>query len=304
MSFFWSGLVAVSVGGVGNADTWGGDDGRWPPHGTSFRRVATLPNYVNNADSGATTVAEIVTATKNGNTLIYTDSPGDSIGFVDITDPRNPIAAGTMAMRGEPTSVAALDDRLALVAVNTSKSFTEPSGNLQVVNIATRTVVATHELGGQPDSISISADRRYAAIVIENERDEEIEVDGEEGGLPQLPSGALLIVDLLGANPTGWTIRSVDLTELSAYAPEDAEAEFVDINERNEAVVTLQENNHVAIVDLASGAVVADFAAGPVGCAFGRAPRARRCRLDSGRVPVDVERSRRCAQSHCHGQRG
>ena len=44
--------------------------------------------------------------------------------------------------------------------------------------------------------------------------------------------------------------QDVDLTGLARYAPGDPEPEFVDINERNEAVVTLQENNHIVVVDL------------------------------------------------------
>src|SRR5690606_7893892 len=56
----------------------------------------------------------------------------------------------------------------------------------------------------------------------------------------------------------------VDLRNLSPVAPEDAEPEFVDVNGRNEAIVTLQENNHIALVDLASGKVVKHFSAGAV----------------------------------------
>lgn len=121
-------------------------------------------------------------------------------------------------------------------------------------------------LGGQPDSTKISADGRYAAVVIENQRNEDIEVNGVEGGLPQLPADFLAIVDILGSDPAAWQVRSVALTGLAAYATDDAEPEFVDINHRNEAVVTLQENNHVAIVDLASGDVVAHSTPAPPRC--------------------------------------
>lgn len=36
-------------------------------------------------------VAEIVDITINGKQLVYTDSPGKAIGFVDISDPANPV---------------------------------------------------------------------------------------------------------------------------------------------------------------------------------------------------------------------
>ena len=40
-----------------------------------------------------------------------------------------------------------------------------------------------------------------------------------------------------------------ELTGLAEIAPEDPEPEFVDINADDEIAVTLQENNHIAILD-------------------------------------------------------
>jgi hypothetical protein len=230
----------------------------------TFRRIATVANYLNNGDIGDTTVSEIVSATRDGMTLVYTDSPMEQIGFVDITDPASPVPTGTLDMGGEPTSVDIFGNQFALVAVNTSESLIHPSGKLVVVDLHTRAVVREIDLGGQPDSLKISPDERYAAIAIENERDEEIEVGGVEGGLPQSPAGYLAIIDIKGSIPAHWARRDVALTGLAAYAPEDPEPEFVDVNPRNEAVITLQENNHIAIVDLKSGKVVKHFSAGTV----------------------------------------
>lgn len=234
-----------------------------PARGRSFQRIATLANTLNNQDPNATTVAEITSVTKDGKLLVYTDSPMSEIGFVDLTLPHLPAGLGKLAMPGEPTSVAVLGNELALVAVDTSASFVEPSGQLVIVNLATRAIVGQIPLAGQPDSIKISPDGKYAAIAIESQRDEEVVVDGEEGGMPQLPAGSLAIVDLCGATKD-WTLRYVDLTGMALYAPSDPEPEFVDIDARNRAVVSLQENNHLVIVDLPSGTVVNDFPAGQV----------------------------------------
>jgi hypothetical protein len=248
-----------------------------------FVRVATFPVFLNTCDGqpaeciDETTVSEIVAASEDGETLIYTDSPGERIGFVDISDPSDPKPAGVLEVGGEPTSVG-VSRAFALVAVNTSESFTNPSGNLLIVNIATQTVVRTIELGGQPDAVAISANRRYAAIAIENERNEDLcvggtlngtEADEDEcidgggvlGGLPQLPAGFLTIVDTVGA-PSSWGIRTVSLTGLATKFPTDPEVEYVDINSFNVAVITLQENNHIVMVDLATGTVRGHFSAG------------------------------------------
>ena len=105
-----------------------------------FNRIATF-NVVDNLPEGAdpkkSTVAEIITATPDGNRLVYTDSPGERIGIVDITDPKAPKAAGTVALDGEPTSTVVLGN-YALVGVVTSKSKAEPSGHLAIVDLAAR----------------------------------------------------------------------------------------------------------------------------------------------------------------------
>jgi hypothetical protein len=66
------------------------------------------------------TAAEIVAASTDGMTLIYTNSPKDEVGFVDITDPSAPVALGALAMGGEPTSITVQGNH-ALIAVNTSQ---------------------------------------------------------------------------------------------------------------------------------------------------------------------------------------
>lgn len=224
----------------------------------AFKRVSTFPVYLN-TDINVETVAEIVAVSTDGNTLIYTDGKTENLGFVDITDPTNPLPAGITALGGEPTSVA-VAGQYALTAVNTSPSFIAPSGNLQVIDIVTHALVTTFDLGGQPDSIAVSPDGRYAAVVIENERDEDL----GDGAPPQAPAGYMVIVDMIGA-PAEWTMRNINFTGLDSMRfADDPEPEFVDINSANIAVVTLQENNHIALVDLASGNVINHFSAGTV----------------------------------------
>lgn len=222
-----------------------------------FRRIATFPIFENTAESNQT-AAEIVTSAFGGTLLVYTDANLGLLGCVDLADPYDPQPAGTIDVGGSPTSVAVLGS-FALCCVDTSPDFVNPSGHLAVVDLATRTIVRTIDLGGQPDSIAIAPHQGYAAICIENQRDEDL----GDGAPPQLPAGFLAIIDLVGP-PAGWTRRDVDLTGIAALYPDDPEVEFVDINEHDVAAVTLQENNHVVLVDLPSGSVVGDFSCGAV----------------------------------------
>ncbi len=229
--------------------------------GKFFNRTATFAvcaQIGSSCEDSTPTAAEIVAASEDGMTLVYTNSLKGEVGFVDIVDPANPKPLGRLAMGGEPTSVTVLGAH-ALVAVNTSQNFINASGKLVVVDIAKRSVVTEIQLGGQPDSVARSKDGKYVAVVIENERDEGL----NKGALPQAPSGYLTIVDTVGA-PTTWKTRVVDLKGLATLYPDDAEPEYVSINDDNVAVVTLQENNHLVLVDLPTGKVLRHFSAGAV----------------------------------------
>ncbi|MGX6601773.1 esterase-like activity of phytase family protein [Micromonosporaceae bacterium Da 78-11] len=221
--------------------------------GVEFERLSTFPAYLNSSVDD-TAAAEISTVTEDGRTVVYTDSPGKRLGFVDITDPARPKPAGTLAMGGEPTSVAHLG-HLLLAGVNTRESFTNPSGKLVVIDDRSHRIVRSIDLGGQPDSVAVSPDGRYVAVAIENERDEDV----DDGALPQLPAGYLSVIDT-----RTWTASKVELTGLAEVGPTDPEPEYVSINSRNEAIVSLQENNHFAIVSLRTHQVVRHFSAGQV----------------------------------------
>ncbi len=258
-------IGAALLGALATHDTLAHGKGDW-----SFQRVGTFANY-RNATPGEATVAEIIAATADGRTLVYTDALRGAVGFIDISNPARPLPGGSMVLDPDPTddiawsptSVDVLRNRYALVSVDTSASKANPSGRLLVIDIASRQVVTELDLGGQPDSAKISPDHRFLAIAIENERDEDIEVGGVEGGLPQPPAGYLAVVRLQGP-PSTWYRQDVSLTGIAELYPDDPEPEFVDVNDANQAVVTLQENNHIAVVDLERLRVVRHFPAGAV----------------------------------------
>lgn len=264
----WSGLrhfgrdlIAVSTGlallGTLMADPSLALPGSFHEQKEHFRRIATFPVFLN-TNVNTQTVAEIVTASENGKLLVYTDSETKNVGFVDISIPSSPQPAGVVAVGGEPTSVEVVR-QYALAAVNTSADFVNTSGVLQVIDLHTRHIVRSIDLGGQPDSVAVSPNGRYAAIAIENERDEDL----GNGEPPQSPPGFVVIIDLQG-NPNLWTTRTVDLVGIPTLFPTDPEPEFIDNNKHNIAAVTLQENNHIVLIDLKTGQVIKDWEAGTV----------------------------------------
>lgn len=229
----------------------------------NFNRIATYNVCLQidpTCNTDTETVAEIASVTPDGNTVVYTDAARGVLGFVDITDATMPSGLGVFDVGGEPTSVGVKDD-YALVAVNTSPSFTAPSGILHVIAISDQTLVRTMDLAGQPDSVAISPDGNFFAIAIENERDEDL----GDGRPPQLPPGFLQYLETADADPMMWNISTVELTGLTnSLFPEDPEPEYVDISSDNICAVTLQENNGLVLVDLTTGAIVGDYSAGTV----------------------------------------
>lgn len=227
----------------------------------SFNRIASFPTPLNMADGedlARETSPEIIDATADGMTLVYTDSPLGVLGFVDITDPAAPAPLGNMALDGEPTAVTIVGGT-AFAGINTSESFTEPSGHIISVDIAGQAETGRCDLGGQPDSLAAAPDGSFVAVAIENERDEDL----DDGVIPQLPAGNVTIVPVVDGAMDCDGIIAADVTGLADVAPSDPEPEFVDVNANGEIAVSLQENNHIVVL-ASDGSVVSHFSAGAV----------------------------------------
>lgn len=227
----------------------------------NFNRIASFAtpgNMAEGEDRARESSAEIIAASEDGMTLVYTDSPLGVIGMIDITDPAAPKALGNLAMGGEPTSVAVIG-ATAFVGVNTSESYVAPAGRLATVDLASRTETASCDLGGQPDSIARAKDGSFIAVAIENERDEDL----NDGELPQMPAGFVVKLPVVEGAVDCAGAQKIELVGMADVAGDDPEPEFVDVNGAGEIVVTLQENNHIVVIG-ADGKIATHFSAGAV----------------------------------------
>ena len=227
----------------------------------AFNRIATFATPLNMAageDTTRETSAEIISASDDGMTLIYTDSPLGVVGLIDITDPASPKPLGNIDVGGEPTT-AQIIGQTAFVGVNTSDSFTAPSGNVTTIDLATRAITATCDIGGQPDAVAKSPDGSFIAIAVENERDEDV----NDGALPQMPAGYVVKLPITDGAVDCAALQKIDMTGLAAVAGDDPEPEYLAINAAGDIVVTLQENNHIVVI-AADGTIASHFSAGSV----------------------------------------
>lgn len=212
-----------------------------------FSRVSSYPLSLNRAEGP--TAAEIVAVDATGTILVYADSLGGGVGFVDISVPAQPRGLGYLALEGEPTSVVIKDD-YCLVALNHG-AF---RGSLAIVSLPTRKLLTTLPLAGQPDCIALNPLGTLAVVGLENESTD---------GISAAPEGQLQVFDLHGP-PTRWQSRTIGLSGLAEILPDDPEPEYIAINQDSLAAVSLQENNHIVLIDLLSDQVVNHFSAGLV----------------------------------------
>lgn len=233
-----------------------------PPPSPAFNRIATFAAALNHDPlvlKDQKSVAEIVAASADGLLLAYTDSEQKGLGLVDIRNPAQPKAAGFVRFQGEPTSVV-ISGHYALVAVDMSAQFFQPEGELLTIDVRNRQIVQRCPLRGQPDALALDAKQQHVVVVLENQRDENF----NRGALPQLPGGSLHVLPLRQGMPDCVRMHPVSLEGLADIAPTDPEPEFVKVNAQGLAVVSLQENNHIALVDVAQRRVVGHFSAGSV----------------------------------------
>lgn len=209
-------------------------------------------------------VAEIVTATPNGLTLLYTSADAGALGLVDITDPARPVLLPRVDVRlggvGEPTSVAiSPDGRYAVIALRLDDDVTNPRrGFLRVYDVRNpRAVKHVKDLsvGIGPDSLALAGSGKTLRAVVAIE-DEETDAKGDATLGGQRP-GRIDVVglqDLYGGASSG--LQSIELVDAlqalpGALYPADPQPEFVAISpDGRTAAVTLQENNAVALIDL------------------------------------------------------
>lgn len=175
-------------------------------------------------------IAEIVSASPDGLTLAYSDASGGRVGFVDATDPFDPIALPDFLTGGEPTSVSFAGNYVLAAVITAGPSAGDPApdpsdpanaGALFVLDASDPSAVVnlgSIPIGFQPDSVkAFQRNGSLVAVVcIENEPivvdDTETVLDEDLPGFPtsgpdfpqdrSLP-GLIQVVTIDPANVTG-----------------------------------------------------------------------------------------------------
>lgn len=234
-----------------------------PPEIAGFEPLAHFP-----VPGGG--VAEIVMVTPDGRTMFYTDADNGTVGVVDISDPAAPVQTGTVDVTDmpdhEPTSAAVSPDgRYLMVTVRQGDDADNAiPGLLRIYDITSPnsiTGVADIPVGVGPDSIAVTETtfegQTWTQAVISIEDEESVDGDATLGGMRP---GRIDVIRLNPADPASSLVTSIQddlVSALNSTAgvnyPDDPQPEYVSISpDGTEAVISLQENNAVALVNISN----------------------------------------------------
>lgn len=211
-------------------------------------------------------VAEIVAATPDGQWLFYTSADAGRLGVVDLRRPEQPRLLAPVDVRfmgvGEPTSVAVSPDgRFAVLALRLDDDRDNPRrGLLRVYDVRNPEAIRHVKditVGIGPDSLAlVGQGRQLRAVVAIEDEESDAKGDATLGGRRPGRIDVVGLQDLYGGASSG--LQSIGLVDAlralsDAMYPEDPQPEFVAVRaDGHKAVVSLQENNAIAVLDLSN----------------------------------------------------
>ncbi|MCY4325707.1 MAG: choice-of-anchor I family protein, partial [Betaproteobacteria bacterium] len=205
--------------------------------------------------------------------LFVINSQSRMIDVLDISDPTNPQlvrsldVSGSIAGGGDLNSLAVQNGIVALAVANDNETDTGWAVFLAADNLDLP--LATARVGALPDMITFTPDGRHALVANEGEPNDSYAVDPQGSiAVIDLGSGSIADVGKVGDDAVriaGFEAFSADqLREKGVRifgannpsAAQDLEPEYIAVSaDSSTAYVALQENNALAIVDIAAAAV-------------------------------------------------
>lgn len=200
--------------------------------------------------------------------LFSIDAENNRLLILDLSRPQNPREFASIALAAYGGGVNSVAVRDGLVAVAVEADPKQQPGSVVFFDTA-GTFLSAVEVGALPDMVTFTPDGRYLLVANEGEP-----LDYCAVGADNDPEGSVSIIDLGdGAALVGQgDVRHATFTAISpqeldplvrlfgpaATVGQDLEPEYIAVSaDSTTAWVTLQENNAVAVIDLASATVSA-----------------------------------------------
>lgn len=218
-------------------------------------------------DGAALGAAEITAFDAASKRLFVVNGAAGTVDVLDLANPAAPKLLGTINVSayGATVNSVAVHDGLVALAVEANPKTS--SGTIAFYNAADLTLLHTVTVGAQPDMVTFTPDGKYVLAALEGEPNSYGQADSVD------PEGGVAVITVnRGGTPTlatadfkAWIGKESELRAAGvriygpgANAAQDLEPEYIAISEDGKtAYVTLQENNAVATVDIATAKVTA-----------------------------------------------
>ena len=239
-----------------------------PPNGSELKFVG---RYVTGAGIAGAEISAVDAASKR---LFITNGAKNTIDIVDISNLKKPklIKAVSFTASGA-TGIQSVAAKNGVVLVAAQMASKTAPGRIFVMDINGKLRPGLADgitVGALPDSVTISPNGKYAIVANEGEP---VNYCLTNGALPETtdPLGSISIINLSSKTPTATTLDFKSYTERknaitysggrifgpNASLAQDIEPEYAAFSADSKfAYVTLQENNAIATVDVATGAII------------------------------------------------
>ena len=210
-------------------------------------------------DEGA---AEISAYDRSSERIFVTNADANTVDVLDASDPENLTLAFTIDLSGYGDGVNSVAVHNGVVAVAVEADPKTDNGSVVFFD-TDGDYLNSVEVGALPDMLTFTPNGRYLLVANEGEPNDDYTVD---------PEGSISIIDMkrgvgrLGASDVATAdfsdFNSATLDEsIRVFGPDatvaqDMEPEYIAVSHDSKyAWVTLQENNALAIVDIAKGEI-------------------------------------------------
>ena len=199
--------------------------------------------------------AEMIRYHSQSKSLLVTASETGTIERISISDPFNLKKLAPFDLSGGNITAVAVYKNL--IAASIKEKIVDAPGNVQIFNDNGKKL-AEYKTGALPDNIAFSPDGRYLLTANEGEPSDDYKID---------PEGSFTLIDLTNGAQNA-TVKQIMLNNVKLPAgarivkpgssfEEDAEPEYIAFSpDGKKAYATLQENNAIATIDIASAKVI------------------------------------------------
>ncbi len=193
--------------------------------------------------------------------FFVTNSNTSTVDVLAMDAANNITLASSLAVGGGPNSVAVHGN---IVAVAVEANPKTNAGSVKFYDATTFALLNTLSVGAQPDMLTFSADGSKLLVANEGEPSDDYSIDPEGSvsiinmadGVANLNAG-----DVTAVTFGGLTVADID-SSTRIYGPgasiaQDLEPEYITVDpDSSKAYVTLQENNALLIIDLATAQIL------------------------------------------------